>query len=123
MDPVEANLPAALPLAAGVPATPLAPRRLGCDHEWYAAWFLLPRLLLDADGPAVRWRIDEPIVDWRARPARADRKNPSLGRPHEPCDRRCTDCVGSYHARQHVNAASIWPRSFPKTLGACFRQN
>jgi hypothetical protein len=44
-------------------------------------------------------------VDCRACPARADREDPPLGRPHEPCDRGCTGCVGSCHARQHVTQA------------------
>ena len=41
MDPIEASLPAALPLATGVPAAPVAPGRLGSGRERYAAWSIL----------------------------------------------------------------------------------
>ena len=106
MDPIEASLPAALPLATGVPATPMASRRMGSGHERYAAWSLLPRLLLDADGPAFRWRIDEHIVDCRACPAVLIEKDAPLGRPHKPCDRRRTVRMGSCHACQHLGDPS-----------------
>jgi hypothetical protein len=107
MDPIEASLPAALPLAIDVPARSMASRRVGSRHERYAAWSLLPRLLLDADGPAVRWRIDEPIVGWRTCPTRADREDPPLGRPHEPRDRCCTGCVGHCRACKHVTHGRV----------------
>ena len=69
VDAIETSLPAALPLAAGVPAAPLAQRRLGRRDERHASRLLLPRLLLDADGAAVHRRIDEPAVDWRRLPS------------------------------------------------------
>ena len=68
---LKARLSAPLSFAAGVSHASLAPRHFGSRGERRAARFLLSRLLLDVDDAAV-CRVDEPFVDCRARPPRAD---------------------------------------------------
>ena len=66
VDTVEAELSEALPFAIGFPAATLAQGCVGRRDQWCSARHLLPRLLLDANADAVRWRVDEPALDWRA---------------------------------------------------------
>lgn len=58
----EETVPRPLPLAAVIPHQSLARRLNGRPRYGRAAWRVLRRLLLDADGAALRRRCDEPLV-------------------------------------------------------------
>src|SRR5215469_10875845 len=84
MDAAEGCLPQALSLARRVPGPSLASRRAGLCLDRDAARYLLPRLLLDANGVDVRRRTDEPRLRCCARTLGAAGKNNSLGRTDAP---------------------------------------
>src|SRR6516162_153937 len=86
MDAAEGCLPPALSLACQLPASPLASGRAGGCLDGDAAWSLLPWLLLDADGPVVCWRTDEPRLDRCDLGLSASGKDNSMGRTDEPAD-------------------------------------
>src|SRR5581483_3969693 len=77
----QARLPGALPLALLVPRRALArpAGRPGRPAPRRAARALLPRLLLDADAPALRGRRDEPRLDARPRRAHGRRAGDQVG--------------------------------------------
>ena len=102
VDPVETGLPYPLPLAACASAKSLAPRRLGSRAGGCAARSLLSRLLLDADGVAVRRRLDEPALDRRPCASGLDRENASLGAVGKPPSWRSTDCMGCVRAQKRA---------------------
>lgn len=59
-----------------------------------APWHLLRRLLLAADGAAVRRRHHESRLDCRTVAHRLRRKNPARGRARRPRAGCCFDCLG-----------------------------
>ena len=65
VDPAETGLPFPMPLALRAPHQILAPRPPWTDAGWCGARHVLSRLLLDADGVAVRRRLDERALDRR----------------------------------------------------------
>ena len=69
-------------------------------HQRRAARRVLLRLLLDADGAAVRRRRDEPRLDRRDRALGADREGAAVGRLDGTGDRRGDDRLGCRHARR-----------------------
>jgi len=71
MTPAQDQMPAEMPLAAGISPRLVARRAARRVYYGYPAWRLVPGVLLGADGGAVRARGDEPHLD--ARGFRADR--------------------------------------------------
>src|SRR5215470_17746840 len=86
MDAAEGCLPQALPLAHRVPGPSLASRRAGRCRDRDAARYLLPWLLLAADGVAICRRTDEPRLGCRYRAISAAAKDDPVRRTDEPAD-------------------------------------
>ena len=91
---VQGCVPKPLPVSRAIPQSPISPRTNGRFTAGTTAWCLLCRLLLAADGSAIRRRRDEPYLDcWpdivgRGREAASGR---NLAR--KDC-RRCDDRLG-----------------------------
>src|SRR5215469_15510391 len=79
MDAAEGYMPQALSLAHRFPGSSLASRRDGRSLDRNAARYLLLRLLLDANGVAVRGRTDEPRLGCCDRALGAAGEDDSLG--------------------------------------------
>src|SRR6516162_3135621 len=89
MHAAEGCLSQTLPLAYRVPIPSFATRVARSGRDRGSSRALLSRLLLDADGAAVRRRIDEPHLGWRDRPVCAGGEDHAMGRLDKP-DRRDT---------------------------------
>src|SRR5215469_2851628 len=86
MDAAEGCLPQALSLTDPVPGSSLAARGAGRCLDRDAARYLLPRLLLAANGVAVHRRTDEPRLGRCDRTLSAAGKDNPLGRTVEPTE-------------------------------------
>jgi hypothetical protein len=86
MDAAEGYLPQALSLSHRVPGSSLASRRAGRSPNRDAARYLLLRLLLDANGVAVRRRTDEPRLGCCDRALGAAGEDNPLGGTDESAD-------------------------------------
>src|SRR5215813_12000980 len=96
MDAAEGYLPQALSLTHRVPGSSLAARSEGRSLDRDTAWYLLPRLLLAANGVAVRRRAYEPRLGRCDRILGAAGKDNLLGRTVEPADGGAVHRMGLY---------------------------
>src|SRR5882672_1993778 len=94
MDTAQGHLPQALPLARRTPGPALASRHARRSSDRRPPRRVLPWLLLDADGAAVRRRPDEPRLGRTDHALRAIRKDDALGRADEPPHRRAPYGLG-----------------------------
>ena len=98
MHAAEGCLSQTLPLAYRVPIPSFATRVARSGRDRGSSRALLSRLLLDADGAAVRRRIDEPHLGWRDRVVSAPRENRAMGRLDGPAYRAASDQLGRHGA-------------------------
>src|SRR5215471_20823769 len=100
MDAAEGYMPQALSLAHRFPGSSLASRRDGRSLDRNAARYLLLRLLLDANGVAVRRRIDEPRLGCCHRALGVAGEDNSMGGTDESADRRGVHRMGLFQLNQ-----------------------
>ena len=86
-DSAETGLPYPMPLAFRAPDQILAPGRFRTDAGRCGARIILPRMLLDAHGAAVRRRLDERALDRRPCTFGLDREGASSWPSRKPIDR------------------------------------
>ena len=91
--PAEGRLPAQVPQPVDVPAQALAARAGRRAADGHRARRLVRRLLLGADGGAVRARGDEPRLDGLHRRPDRDREAPALAGGSRTAASRCCSSV------------------------------
>src|SRR5262249_6367318 len=86
-------------------------------------WPVLPRMLLDVDGVAIRWRPHEPDLHRGHRSRNLGRKDPAARHLDEPCRRhradsgRCRNLGDPGPERRCLNGSRQW--TTPAALEAC----
>src|SRR6516165_12302211 len=99
MDSAEGYMPQALSLDR-VRGSSLASRRAGRNLDRHTARYLLLRLLLDANGVAVRRRTDEPRLGCCDRALGPAGEDNSLGGTDESTGRRGVHRMGPFQLNQ-----------------------
>ena len=116
MDPVETGVPATLPLADRVSHSILGAGCFRPDARGRVARGVLPRMLLDADGAAVRRRPHEHVLDRRAGASGADREAVPVWPPREPDYRRGSHRLGRVRARPLSSRRNSGFAHWPPTI-------